>query len=67
MTTNQKAAELAMGRIFGMMQRPEQAGDLAEYQRCKQIIMDAVGFETSDTEHCFARDYRSILMSGQAA
>jgi hypothetical protein len=32
--------ELALGRIFGMMQRPEQPGDVAEYERCRRIVLD---------------------------
>lgn len=35
----------AMGRIFGMMQRQEQAGDAAEYWRCRNVILDLIGGE----------------------
>lgn len=30
----------AIGRVFGMMQRPGQDGDVAEYNRCRAIAMD---------------------------
>lgn len=32
--------ELAMGRIFRMGARPTQPGDLEEYQRCRNIVLD---------------------------
>jgi hypothetical protein len=32
--------ELAFGRILRMGSRPTQAGDIAEYERCKSLIMD---------------------------
>lgn len=67
MTTASKPAELAMGRIFGMLQRPYKDGDEIEYARCRNIILDIIGDTVTDTEHSFARDYRSILMSGQAS
>lgn len=37
------AAELALGRILRMGSRPTQPGDMAEYERCKAIIMAAAG------------------------
>lgn len=36
-----KLAELALGRIFAMGSRPSQPGDLAEYERCRAIIIAA--------------------------
>jgi len=62
-------ANLALGRIFGMMQRPERDGDIAEYERCKAIFLNAIGVTEMPcvAEHSFAGDYRQILMSGQAA
>lgn len=65
---NQKTAQLALGRIFGMMQRDEREGDLAEYERCKMIFLDAIGVTEMPIIHGgFASDYRKILMSGEAA
>lgn len=31
---------LALGRIFGMLQRPERPGDAEEYERCRAIVLD---------------------------
>ena len=33
--------QLALGRIFRLLSRPFQEGDLEEYGRCWRIIMDA--------------------------
>lgn len=33
-------AALAFGRIMRMASRPEQDGDIAEYERCRSIIID---------------------------
>ena len=30
---------LALGRIFRMLSRPEQPGDIADYERCRAIIL----------------------------
>ena len=38
--TDQAACELALGRIFRICSRPEQPGDVKEYERCRKIIMD---------------------------
>ena len=62
------AAEMALGRIFGMMQREERDGDLVEYERCKTVFLDAIGVtEMPRLGSSFASDYHQILMSGQAA
>jgi hypothetical protein len=37
----QRAAELALGRIFRMGARPSQPGDVEEYERCRAIILAA--------------------------
>lgn len=34
-----RIVELALGRIFRMGSRPAQPGDVAEYERCRAIIM----------------------------
>lgn len=36
-------AELALGRILRLGSRPFQPGDIEEYDRCRAIIIDAVG------------------------
>lgn len=37
----QQAAALALGRIFRMGSRPSQPGDIAEYERCRAIVIAA--------------------------
>jgi hypothetical protein len=39
-SSNGSAVSLALGRIFGMMQRPTQPGDVEEYERCRAVILD---------------------------
>lgn len=34
------AFELAFGRILRLASRPEQPGDVEEYERCRAIIME---------------------------
>lgn len=36
-------AGLALGRILRLASRPSRPGDVAEYERCRAIIMEAVG------------------------
>jgi hypothetical protein len=40
--TQQQTFELALGRILRMGSRPSQPGDIAEYERCRKIIMDVL-------------------------
>ncbi len=42
-TTEKKTVDLAIGRILLLGSRPSQPGDVAEYERCKAIIMDLTG------------------------
>ena len=49
---------LALGRIFRMASRPAQRGDVAEYERCRALIMDHVAASTPDYTPNYARDYR---------
>jgi hypothetical protein len=37
-----KTFQLALGRIFRLMSRPEKDGDVADYERCRSIIFDVV-------------------------
>ncbi len=37
------SVNLALGRLFRIMSRPEQPGDVDEYHRCHSVIMDLVG------------------------
>lgn len=41
-------AELALGRILRMGARASQPGDVAEYERCRRIILDYVETPTGD-------------------
>lgn len=43
MNTEQTTVELAIGKIFRMMSRPTEPGDVAEYERCRAIILDIAG------------------------
>lgn len=33
---------LALGRIFRLLSRPERPGDVAEYEQCRKLILDAI-------------------------
>ena len=33
--------QLALGRILRLASRPEQSGDIAEYERCRKLFLDA--------------------------
>lgn len=37
---DQKAVELALGRILRLGSRPTQPGDVEDYERCRAIILD---------------------------
>lgn len=55
-----KTAELALGRIFRMASRPTQDGDVAEYERCRGLIMDILhpigSAPIADNRPCYVRD-----------
>ena len=36
-----KVCEMAIGRVLGMMARPHQDGDEAEFARCAAVVKDA--------------------------
>jgi hypothetical protein len=63
--TKNPTVELALGRIFGMMSRPSQPGDVAEYERCRAIVLDELGDARVAYQPSFARDYHAIVMSGE--
>lgn len=48
---------LAIGRIFRLASRPEQPGDVAEYERCRAIVLDAVEEMPVTYQPNYARDY----------
>ena len=48
---------LALGRIFRIMSRPFQPGDIEEYERCRAIVLDNVDEPVaSDSRPNYARD-----------
>lgn len=38
-----RIAQLAMGRIFLLGSRPEQPGDIEQYETCRAIILNVLG------------------------
>ena len=40
--TDPRVVEMAIGRIFRMAARPEKPGDVADYERCRKLILDAL-------------------------
>lgn len=62
MNTATQTINLALGRIFGMMQRPEQSGDVAEYERCRPLILrlidpdNSISIAARATAHDYGRD-----------
>lgn len=57
-----KTIDLAMGRIFRMMSRPTQPGDVAEYERCRSIILNMVG----DVPTSYVPNWAAQRLSGAA-
>lgn len=53
----QTEVQLALGRIFRLMSRSTQPGDVADYERCRALILDAVGESTPDYAPNYARDH----------
>ena len=39
---DRQTVNLAFGRIFRLMSRPEQSGDAADYERCRAVILDVL-------------------------
>jgi hypothetical protein len=59
-TQDSKTVELALGRIFRLASRPEQPGDVEDYERCRRLILDILdpnGDVKADHAHDYARDY----------
>jgi hypothetical protein len=49
--------DMALGRIFQMMSRPERSGDVAEYERCRAIVLDIVAPAAPEYRPNYARDH----------
>ncbi len=50
---------LAIGRLFRLGSRPTQPGDIADYQRCRAVILDA-----SETPEDRAPNYARDRLKG---
>ena len=50
------SAQLALGRILRIAARPTQPGDIAEYERCRSIILDALGDAPPSYQPNWTRD-----------
>lgn len=58
--------ELALGRIFRLMSRPSQPCDVAEYERCRAIILNEFGDAPTAYKPNFAASYHAMVMRGEA-
>lgn len=57
MTNEDKnTVNLAIGRIFRMASRPTKPGDVAEYERCRALILDLVAPVAPGYTPNYARD-----------
>ena len=48
MASDRELVNLAFGRIFRLMSRPNRPGDMEEYERCRALILDAIGEPTPE-------------------
>ena len=48
--------QLALGRIFRLMSRPEQPGDVEQYEQSRAIILDAADPTIPEYRPCWVRD-----------
>jgi hypothetical protein len=56
-----REVQLALGRILKLASRPTQAGDVAQYEACRALILDAYeathgGLPQPDWQPDYARD-----------
>ena len=56
---------MALGRLFRLGSRTYQAGDDRQYEAIRAIVLDCVEPVPEEYRPSFARDYRSIVTSGQ--
>lgn len=56
MTRMPPEAQLAIGRILRLASRPAQPGDVAEYERCRAIVLDAAEPVAPEYTPNYARD-----------
>lgn len=62
--TDDQTISLAIGRIFRMAARPEQDGDVAEYVRCRSIILDLIEARPDYRPYVAAHDYARDRLNG---
>ena len=55
-------AQLALGRILRLASRPARPGDIADYERCRQLILDELGAENQPPD--YAPNWASDRLSG---
>ncbi len=53
--TERQTVNLALGRIFRLGSRPTQPCDVADYERCRSIILN-ICEPVSDYQPCYASD-----------
>ena len=46
MNPRAKVIDLAIGRILRIASRPTQPGDVADYERCRNLILDSLADES---------------------
>lgn len=52
-----REVQLALGRIFRLMSRPAQPGDVPQYEACRSLILDASeGIDITDRSPNYVRD-----------
>ena len=58
MATN-ATVEMALGRIFSMMMRPEQPGDGDTYEACRLVILNELSGEFGELPMAYRPSYAS--------
>jgi hypothetical protein len=58
--------QMALGRMFRLMSRPSQPGDMEQYEACRRVLLDASEGATPDYAPNYARD-RFLGAQGDAA
>ena len=59
----EQAMNLAIGRIFLLGSRPEQEGDIKQYEDARYVALCAaeyLGISVSEQAHSYQRDYHKI-------
>lgn len=56
MQTKHTVMSLALGRILRLASRPTQPGDVAEYERCRALILDELNPPPYHEPICYSRD-----------